>query len=64
MAVIWFMPSKKCILAVRDTESMFFQDMQSFFEFLVSVINQYRINLGHLILTPVIYIINIRIVCR
>ena len=46
--------SKKCILWARDIKSMFclifisFQDMQSFFEFFVSVINHYYFNELHL----------------
>ena len=55
MAVIWNMHFEKCILWARDIKSMLyncyyinFQDMQSFSEFLVSIINHYHINGLHL----------------
>ena len=56
MAVIWNTSCKKCILLGKDMKSMFFflnyyirfMDMQSLFEFLVSVINHYQINGMHL----------------
>ena len=54
MTFIWNTSCKKCILWGRDIKSMFlfffyfhyisFQDMQSVFEFLVSVINHYHNN--------------------
>ena len=55
MAVNWNIPRKKYILWTNDIKSMFFffnyhisfQDMQSFFEFLVSVINNYHFNELH-----------------
>ena len=56
ITVIWNMSCKKCILWVRYIKSMFFncnhisfQDMQSFFEFLVTVINHHHINGLHLL---------------
>ena len=56
MVIIWNTSRKISILWVRDIKSMFFlncyyinfQDMQSFFVFFVSVINQYHINALHL----------------
>ena len=44
MAVIWNTSCKKCILWDKTSNYISFQDMQSFFEFLVSVINHYHIN--------------------
>ena len=55
MAVIWNTSFKKYILWARESRLMFFncyyisfQDMRSFFEFLLSVINHYHINALHL----------------
>ena len=57
MVVIWNMSCKKCIFWARDIKSMLFffncsyisfQDMQSFYEFLESVINHYIIDGLHL----------------
>ena len=56
MTVIWNTTCTKCIFWTGEIKSMFifkcycvsFQDMQSFLEFLVSVVNHYNINGLHL----------------